>query len=58
MEVYNERQQQAQIAQKFAPQNVQQPQSQPVAQQTTAPQNNAFSIQGAQQGQPDEDIPF
>ena len=58
MEVYNERQQQAQTAQKFAPQNVQQPQSQPVAQQTTAPQNNAFSIQGAQQGQPDEDIPF
>ena len=58
MEVFNERQQQAQTAQKFAPQNVPQPQSQPVAQQVTAPQNNAFSIQGAEQGQPDEDIPF
>lgn len=56
MEVFNERQQQAQTAQQFAPQNVQQPQ--PVAQQITAPQNNAFSIQGAEQGQPDEDIPF
>ena len=56
MEVFNERQQQAQTAQKFAPQNV--PQPQPVAQQTTAPQNNAFSIQGAEQGQPEEDIPF
>ena len=57
MEVFNERQQQAQTAQKFAPQNV--PQPQPVAQQATAPQTNAFSIQGAEQSQqPDEDIPF
>ena len=53
MEVFNERQQQAQTAQKL-----QQPQSQPVAQQATAPQTNAFLIQGAEQGQPDEDIPF
>ena len=58
MEVFNERQQQAQTAQKFVPQNVQ-PQPQPVAQQATAPHTNAFSIQGAEQGQqPDEDIPF